>query len=67
MMDDALPYLVSLFLFAVLAMFAIGLKRGKRIEKTNNDIETNQKRQIELHERQVAALERIANSLENRG
>ena len=55
------------FIVIITVMFALGLRRGKNVQATNEQIEANQKRQIELHERQVAALERIADILESRG
>ena len=66
MIEEVLPYLATGFILCVLVMFGLGLRRGKRVQATNDQIASNQKRQIELHERQVAALERIADSLERR-
>ena len=67
MNDDLAAGLAVGFIVIIIVMFALGLRRGKNVQVTNEKIEANQKRQIELHERQVAALERIANSLETRG
>lgn len=47
-------------------MLVVGIPRGKRMQNTNDQIAANQARQIALHERQAAALERIAESLERR-
>ncbi|MEX3015126.1 hypothetical protein [Gymnodinialimonas hymeniacidonis] len=67
MNEDVLVYAALAFIAIVTIMFALGLRRGRNVQATNEQIAANQQRQIELHERQVAALERIANSLENRG
>lgn len=47
-------------------MVAVGIPRGKRMQKTNEQIEANQRRQMELAERQTEAVERIADALEAR-
>lgn len=47
-------------------MVAVGIPRGKRMQKTNEQIEANQRRQMELAERQTKAVERIADALEAR-
>lgn len=47
-------------------MVAVGIPRGKRMQKTNEAIEANQRKHMELAERQIKALERIAGALENR-
>ncbi len=67
MSEDVLVYAALAFIVVVTIMFALGLRRGRNVQATNEQIATNQQRQIALHERQVAALERIAESLEKRG
>lgn len=47
-------------------MVAVGIPRGTRMQKTNEQIEANQRRQMELAERQTKAVERIADALEAR-
>ncbi|QXT38505.1 hypothetical protein [Gymnodinialimonas ceratoperidinii] len=69
---------LPLAMTALIGMFAImlivGIPRGRRLQKTNEQIEANQTRQIAMQERQLAAAERqataqerIAAALESRG
>ena len=67
MSDEVFAAIAIAFIVVLLIMFGLGLRRGKNVQATNEQIEANQKRQIELHERQVAALERIAEALDRRG
>lgn len=67
MSDTLIAYLAIGFIIVITVMFALGLRRGKNVQATNEKIEANQKRQIVLHERQVTALEQIADSLKRRG
>ena len=54
------------FMVVVVLMFALGLKRGARMQGTNARIEENQRRALALSERSVVAQERIAEALERR-
>jgi len=58
----ALGAMVALFL----VMLVIGIPRGKRAQDTNEKIEANQRKQMEMAARQTAAIERIAEALEKR-
>lgn len=60
----AVSFTVMLVMLAI--MLIVGIPRGKRMQKTNEQIQINQARQIELQERQAAALDRIASALERR-
>ena len=68
MMDpDVFLPIAFIVLIALLGvMVLVGLPRGKRMQKTNEQIEANQRRQLDLAERQTAAVERIAAALEAR-
>lgn len=73
MSDTTAAYLAAGFMVTILVMFAFGLKRGKRVQATNEQIEANQRRSIEMAEKQIilaernaAAMERIATALERR-
>ena len=60
-------WLVILATIAVVLIGAFMVLRFRTIVETNQRIERNQRRAVELTERQTAALERIADSLEKRG
>jgi hypothetical protein len=48
-------------------MLVFLIRRFRGMQDTNARIEQNQRRAIELQERQTTAIERIAESLEKRG
>lgn len=54
----------SILIALFVVMIAVGLPRGKRMTQTNERIEENQRKMMQISERQAAAMERIANSLE---
>lgn len=71
--DIFLPIAFTVMLAMFALMLIIGIPRGKRTQKTNEDIANKQaeqfklvQRQIEVHGRQTAAIERIATALERR-
>ena len=66
MIEDVLPYFAIGFLIIVLILFGLGLARSKQTHAVNERIEANQRKQMALAERQANALERIADSLEQR-
>ena len=61
-----LPIAFTIMIALLGLMVAVGIPRGKRMQKTNERIEANQRKQMELAERQTAAVERIAEALEKR-
>lgn len=64
--DVFLPIAFSIMIALLVLMVVVGLPRGKRMQKTNEQIEANQRKQMELAERQTKAVERIAAALEQR-
>ncbi len=58
-------FAIMIGLFAV--MLLVGIPRGRSMQKTDEQIDANQRRLAEIQERQIAAKERIADALENRG
>ncbi len=66
MNSETLTYVVTGFLCLLTVLYVIGVVRGRRMQRTNEKIEKNQRNLIALQERQVSALERIATQLEKR-
>ena len=65
--DLFLTIAFSIMIALLAAMVLVGIPRGKRMQQTNEAIEANQRKQLELAERQTQAVERIAEALEKRG
>ncbi len=63
-LDTFLVIAFTVMIALLCLMVAVGIPRGKRMQKTNEQIEANQRRQMELAERQTKAVERIAEALE---
>ena len=64
--DVFLPIAFAILIGLLGLMVAVGIPRGKRIQDANEQIVANQRRQMELAERQTKAVERIADALESR-
>ena len=64
--DAFLTVAFAVMIGLLAAMVLVGIPRGRRMQKTNEQIEANQRRLIEIQERQATAMERIANALEHR-
>lgn len=64
--ETYLAVLFTVMVAAFLLLLVIGIPRGKRMQKTNERIEANQREILENSHRQATALERIAESLEKR-
>ncbi|MDB2369241.1 hypothetical protein N9V68_01485 [Octadecabacter sp.] len=64
--DVFLPIAFGIMIGLLGLMVAVGIPRGKRMQRTNEQIEANQRRQMDMSERQTKAIERIADALEPR-
>lgn len=72
--EQGLIYIYLAILLAIVALFAFGLWRGRRVIATNDRIADGQReiidlnrRNTEANERQAAALEAIATALKTSG
>jgi len=64
--DVFLPIAFTIMIVLLGLMIVISIPRGKRMLRNQEQMEANQRKQMELAERQTAAVERIADALENR-
>ncbi|WP_341861589.1 hypothetical protein [Gymnodinialimonas sp. 57CJ19] len=62
--DTFLTVAFTVMMLMLAIMLIVGIPRGRRMQKTNEQIEANQARQIEMQERQLAAAERSATAME---
>ncbi|MBT8456540.1 MAG: hypothetical protein HKO95_13475 [Rhodobacteraceae bacterium] len=67
MTADTFIWFAAFVIVVILVMLVFLIRRFRGMQDTNARIEQNQRRAIELQERQTTAIERIAESLEKRG